>query len=229
LNDRFNSFRSDVLRSSFIIYSKERNFFLRADSLRTMDMCFRAVQMHADLARGGDGFTLLSMPVSASPQKGGRLKRGNTLSNSLDKAAQALEELERAVCAESKNQIDEPDSSSNNYYVESKQVTMHGKHDEDPHDPEITYESDSHPQFIFKPHKRDPSIHVPVKSSRLEDSFESQDSLEIAPVQVRKPPPRNATSRTKAQESNRESNDEDPIHSQTSSRDSREGNRRAWG
>ena len=86
---------------SFIVSSTSRNLFLRADTLQTMEMWVRAIQMHADLARGGDGTHLIcaaSPNVSAKRSK----KHGRSLEEALEKSIRDLEALEKqATCSSS--------------------------------------------------------------------------------------------------------------------------------
>lgn len=79
---------------SFIVSSTSRNLFLRADTLQTMEMWVRAIQMHADLARGGDGTHLIS---AASPNVAAKRskKHGRSLEEALEKSIRDLEALEK--------------------------------------------------------------------------------------------------------------------------------------
>lgn len=74
--------------------------FLRADTLQTMEMWVRAIQMHADLARGGDGTHLIcavSPNVSAKRSK----KHGRSLEEALEKSIRDLEALEKQATGSS--------------------------------------------------------------------------------------------------------------------------------
>ena len=173
----FSSLTSYLLNSSFIIYSRERSLFLRADSLRTMEMWFRAIQMHADLARGGNGFTILSNATTTSPAKN-RTKKHNSLFDQLEKATKALTELERKVDLRQDSRCDiEPDTISRNYYEQRESLGR--ECDEVKEDPSYCHQESASTTLSTSPAYR------PRNGEDLEDSNESLDS--IVPIPIRKP------------------------------------------
>lgn len=118
-----NRFESSGGVYSFIIYSRERSLFLRAETLKNMEMWFRAIQMHADLARGGNGFTILSN--QATPPKN-RFNKQTSLVAQLEKATQALTALEKTASVDLRNDCRdigisiEPDAESSRYHHEDE-------------------------------------------------------------------------------------------------------------
>ena len=61
-----------------------------------MEKWFRAIEMQADYARGGDGTSMLSNPTQPTvPKK--RIRQSHSLLFELDRATKALDELERGV------------------------------------------------------------------------------------------------------------------------------------
>jgi hypothetical protein len=158
-----------------------------------MEMWFRAIQMHADLARGGNGFTILSNQSSTPPKH--RSKKHNSIFDQLEKATKALTELEKTVDGEeARSSRDvgisiEPDPESTRYQVD----------DEVKEDPFDGSHNGSNSKNLFY----QPNLGVstrPVATSkqpprtqqrflRHDDSLEdSTESLEnIVPVPIRKP------------------------------------------
>mmetsp|Transcript_18024 Transcript_18024/g.18781 ORF Transcript_18024/g.18781 Transcript_18024/m.18781 type:complete len:290 (-) Transcript_18024:113-982(-) len=217
-----NRFESSGGVYSFIIYSRERSLFLRADSLRTMEMWFRAIQMHADLARGGNGFTILSTATTTSPPKN-RTKKHNSLLNQLERATKALTELERKVDLRQDSRCDiEPDSTSRNYYEQRESLGRDC--DEVKEDPYYGRQESTSSALSTSP------VYSRTRGEDLEDSTESLDS--IVPVPIRKPANQ---FRSQQQQQNshffqgvKEWDNEDRDHSVGSGSGSGKGNSNAW-
>jgi hypothetical protein len=172
--------------------------FLRAETNKNMEMWFRAIQMHADLARGGNGFTILSNSTTISPSKN-RAKKHTSIFDQLDKATKALTELERTVDmgSEASNSRDigisiEPDLESTRYQLDDEVK-------EDPFDghsnsKNLLYQpkTNTRPVVSSQPQPRSQSKqpqHQQQRVLRHDDSLEdSTESLEnIVPVPIRKP------------------------------------------
>lgn len=187
-----NRFESSGGVYSFIIYSRERSLFLRAETLKNMEMWFRAIQMHADLARGGNGFTILSTQTTTTPPKN-RIKKQTSYFAQLEKATQALTELERNASADTKNDCRdigitiEPDMESSRYQQEDevKEDPFYSNSNDFLYQPpsSVTSKITSSSSSSSKPqpqHQRPQYRH----DDSLEDSTESLES--IVPT-VRKP------------------------------------------
>jgi hypothetical protein len=175
-----------------------------------MEMWFRAIQMHADLARGGNGFTILGNQSTQTPPKN-RLKKQNSLFDQLDRATKALTELERRVDSHvDHGPIIEPDIAS--YDCEQREVTRYHHHeDEIKEDP-----GSGHAQSLFfqPPSRPAPQDQRPSQARQkfhhedsLEDSTESLES--IVPVPVRKPATQHRQSQTGTFSGVKERQDED--------------------
>jgi len=173
-----NRFESGGGVYSFIIYSRERSLFLRADSARTMEMWFRAVQMHADLARGGNGSTLLSdSSLSATPSST-RTRKRNTLCDELERASRALDELERASRAEENlENVQAPETETIEALTgipDSCCLT------------ETSWDEEQHTSRYTK---------SALTTGSLEDSLDSTDSCDMVfPIRIRRPTSRSGTS-----------------------------------
>ena len=88
---------------SFIIGYPDRNLMIRAESLVEMDKWIRALQLQADVARGGTGMNLIhsnSSLTRSSPSgknRGLKKKAYHTLEAQLDRSLRQLEDLERKI------------------------------------------------------------------------------------------------------------------------------------
>lgn len=133
--------------------------------------------MHADLARGGNGFTILSNATTTSPPKN-RKKKHNSLFDQLERATKALTELERKVDLRQDSRCDiEPDTTSRNYYEQRESLGRDC--DEVKEDPYYSRQESTASALSIS------SVNKPRHSEDLEDSTESLDS--IVPVAIRKP------------------------------------------
>lgn len=165
-------FSHDILNNptySFIIHAGERNLFLRADSKKTMEKWFRAIEMQADFARGGDGTTMMCNPSVASvPKK--RIRQSHSLIDELDKASRALNDLQNK--ANDADEIKSDDILETSTGTESAEVVI--ALGEEPSPPDDT------------------RVHVISKRSfnpNLDESFEeSYESIDHdIPIRIQKP------------------------------------------
>ena len=180
---------------SFIIYSRDRSLFLRAETIKNMEMWFRAIQMHADLVRGGSGFTILSNQASTPPRN--RSKKHNSIFDQLEKAKKELTELEKTVDAgnEASSSRDigisiEPDSESTRYQLddEVKEDPFDGSSSAGATTKNLFYQPNSGVSTRLVAESKQPPK-TQQRFLRQDDSFEdSTESLEnIVPVPIRKP------------------------------------------
>jgi hypothetical protein len=154
---------------SFIIHAGERNLFLRADSKKNMEKWFRAIEMQADYARGGDGTSMMCNPSVASvPKK--RIRQSHSLIDELDKATKALTDLEQRAY--------DPDEVVNDEYLETSTGTESAEVvfslGDEPSPPQGT-----RVQIISKRNFN------PDLAESFEDSYESIDH--DIPIRVQKP------------------------------------------
>jgi len=86
---------------SFIVGYPDRNLLIRADSLIEMEKWIRALQLQADVARGGNGMNVLTSNTSNSTSPEGKnkalKKKSNSLEAELDRSLRQLNELERKL------------------------------------------------------------------------------------------------------------------------------------
>lgn len=82
---------------SFLIYHPDRNLLLRASSGGEMKMWLRAIQMQADLAKGGDGMGILCKPNPSDGVARQRKMRSSTLESELNRKLVELDRLEKGL------------------------------------------------------------------------------------------------------------------------------------
>ena len=93
---------------SFIVGYPDRNLMLRTDSQVDLDKWIRALNMQADVARGGNGMNVItgSPSIPTSPEgknkaNNGKQRRSFTLEAELDRSMRQLQDLERKYCPSS--------------------------------------------------------------------------------------------------------------------------------
>lgn len=97
---------------SFIIGYPDRNLMIRAETLECMDKWIRALQLQADIARGGNGMNIITNSGPSSPSARSRTaakKKSSSLEAELDRSLRQLQELERKI-------LNNPDEMNYNSY-----------------------------------------------------------------------------------------------------------------
>jgi hypothetical protein len=162
---------------SFIVGYPDRNLMLRAETVEGMEKWIRALQLQADVARGGDGTNMIIGGAPASPANRLRSskKKSSSMEAELDRSLRQLQDLERQIQGKSGENTARLDSYSTTSSVVSSPLPMRTINRAPPAETAPPYNTVAGMTALAGSLSRRPSKNISNKSNERENSNSSSN------------------------------------------------------